>query len=967
MGSSTDGKSPLLDIGELSCAPADEPSLAHSDESVTPAATRASNCRPPGARWPAETRRRTPQMPPKSFRQMAQDGFAPINSALTFGPPTDLAAGWDGTLWAIDGSGAPHLYDPLGDSWQLHGTGIDGATQNDDVGVICFRGAEIFVPRSGPSTQLIGSIWPQLPPGYQLGVRGAASAADKIVLFRGGTYLTVPWPTLGASASGTLPSAAAPHTVGAFAAVPGAAAPPVPIRACRPGATDHAAQTVVADYVAMPLAGITGWPQTTNWQAGVIDGAYTQSPGVVLVIRGGEFVTLTFAAGAAPTASGPTPLSAHAGFGVLPPDWLATGFDGGFYAQGLGYFFKGAQAIVHGSQEGATKQTTAAAPPAPAPAARSGAAHTAARARRRGVPGAAGPTPRPVAVEAPANGLYYIPAMTPLWPPSWNPRFQHAPSGRAGGLWGATVEGYVVSSDGTGWTTLPGDAISVAAGVDGSVVAVPKSDPAQLAQWNGSGWATVAQHSSPLAQVSVGNQGLVWTRDAGNAVQQLSGGQLQPVPLAGAAAHIGANDDGTLWHCTGSDANALRLAPDLNAPSAAVAVAGTVQKVASTGFGAAHCLATQNGATQAYSYQSPYAFRTAGSYTFTLGDQIEQGLGNLYLVAQQGYDDPPAPPPTYQVVALDAHTGQELSRSATAPPKLRYTAPVFDPLHDTLIVGLTPYGTVSEPGQLVGLDARDLSRVRWSIALPDNRPLGPGRPTLQGTQLCVSDNVNTLLMYDTGATPDAAPVHRWTYQHPIAPQDDHRLPPPVIANGTVYAAWWLFATSFGFLQLWLWKLDAATGTALQTQPAAPFRYTNPTANLENWFLMGQSAPLLATLPGTQPGQPRQVLHVNGGQTVWGIDVDAATGQAYDLPGGQAVVTSGFGFADNVLWFGDGGGTLYGLDGHLATVPNTPASLRGNSDGQLLTTPVPYTDSQGNTAIILSEWDQYMALPGLLLF
>src|SRR5690349_21550241 len=57
--------------------------------------------------------------PLAAFRQAAQAGFSPINSALTFGAPTDLAAGWDGTLWAIDESGAPHVYDPLSTSWQL--------------------------------------------------------------------------------------------------------------------------------------------------------------------------------------------------------------------------------------------------------------------------------------------------------------------------------------------------------------------------------------------------------------------------------------------------------------------------------------------------------------------------------------------------------------------------------------------------------------------------------------------------------------------------------------------------------------------------------------------------------------------------------------------------------------------------------------------------------------------------------
>ena len=51
--------------------------------------------------------------PLAGYRQATQTGFSPINSTLTFGAPTDVAAGWDGTVWAIDGQGAPHLYDPL--------------------------------------------------------------------------------------------------------------------------------------------------------------------------------------------------------------------------------------------------------------------------------------------------------------------------------------------------------------------------------------------------------------------------------------------------------------------------------------------------------------------------------------------------------------------------------------------------------------------------------------------------------------------------------------------------------------------------------------------------------------------------------------------------------------------------------------------------------------------------------------
>ena len=91
-----------------------------------------------------------------------------------------MLPGWDGTLWAIDAIGAPHVYDPISDSWQLHGTGIDGAALINDQGPrVYFRGSETFID-NGQSTGLntsIATIWPQLPPSYRkFGVKGAAWA-----------------------------------------------------------------------------------------------------------------------------------------------------------------------------------------------------------------------------------------------------------------------------------------------------------------------------------------------------------------------------------------------------------------------------------------------------------------------------------------------------------------------------------------------------------------------------------------------------------------------------------------------------------------------------------------------------------------------------------------------------------------------------------------------------------------------
>src|SRR5262245_6848999 len=59
---------------------------------------------------------------PYSFGHATQSGFAPISSRGPFGPITDIAAGWDGSLWGIDTFGTPQSYDPLNGRWQVFGS-----------------------------------------------------------------------------------------------------------------------------------------------------------------------------------------------------------------------------------------------------------------------------------------------------------------------------------------------------------------------------------------------------------------------------------------------------------------------------------------------------------------------------------------------------------------------------------------------------------------------------------------------------------------------------------------------------------------------------------------------------------------------------------------------------------------------------------------------------------------------------
>ena len=91
--------------------------------------------------------------------------------------------GWDGTLWAIDKSGAPHLYNETEQQWQLQGQGISAAAVVPDNSELhstlyLFRGGEFVTvapagnyPTSAPKT--IAAQWPHLPETFKMGVVGA--------------------------------------------------------------------------------------------------------------------------------------------------------------------------------------------------------------------------------------------------------------------------------------------------------------------------------------------------------------------------------------------------------------------------------------------------------------------------------------------------------------------------------------------------------------------------------------------------------------------------------------------------------------------------------------------------------------------------------------------------------------------------------------------------------------------------
>ena len=109
-----------------------------------------------------------------------QPTFTAIPSSLLFGPPTDIAMGWDGTLWAIDASGAPHVFDPGAQQWNPFGAGIDAACQIGST-AYWFRQGQYVTADSGGSVSAplpIATNWPALPDSFKLGVRGAANCTN---------------------------------------------------------------------------------------------------------------------------------------------------------------------------------------------------------------------------------------------------------------------------------------------------------------------------------------------------------------------------------------------------------------------------------------------------------------------------------------------------------------------------------------------------------------------------------------------------------------------------------------------------------------------------------------------------------------------------------------------------------------------------------------------------------------------
>ena len=702
------------------------------------------------------------------------------------------------------------------------------------------------------------------------------------------------------------------------------------------------------------LTDIENWPQTANWVGGLIDAVFYRSSEIqgktnqIYLYRNSEFIMVNFVSDGSLQDQivdlGPQPAK-----NALPASLATSGIDAATLLPVSQYivYFSGTSVVA----------------------------------------------------EPPNNGAsitYYIPALFTKWPATWNPVLNHAPSGRMGNLWCATKDLGLVRHDGEAWSVIPGGGNTASVGQDGTTMVTSATG---LYRWNGIGFDPLqSPDGGPLNQVAVGDARHVWVRGPTNAVHSFdpTNNSFAPLNLGDgvpAATHMAANADGTLWHCNNTNPNAFRFITQSAKASTPLQLKGAgivtrVQKVASTGFGAAHCLAQHNdGSVNVYRYDSPYTFTTAQQY-MTGGTVIEQGLGRLYFLNQtNGFVSPD--PFENCVVALDAHTGLEVSRSpSTVLGGLPYMSLVFDPVHDLVYVGLASesYNDMGRPGQLLALNARDLTQVIWHFDTPTGID---AMPALQGTSLCLSDRDNNIYLIDTNQAltqiaGGSAVTARWVWQVPTqglgTRSTTHRVTTPVLANDLVYVAAWDMGTIAP-------GGNEADGSALyfaqcnlRDGSGGIHEYLGYVGSDQGITLPPNlSAPALGQLRGTDGSEPR-VLFINGYHTLYGVNIENKVpliSSTFSLPDGAAQISTGIVYDDGVrlgvpavappdygkvrIWFGDTNGNLWALGDYLHPTDGTPFLLRKQP---IQATPLLYKDSQGGLTVVYGVYD---LSPGLHLF
>ncbi|MBP8292746.1 MAG: twin-arginine translocation signal domain-containing protein, partial [Caldilineaceae bacterium] len=120
-------------------------------------------------------------------------GFTPLPSQLATGAQiADIAAAWDGSHWAVDTLGIPHVFDPLQQQWTPFGAGVDAATVVGDAFYL-FRRDEVAIynqTTNQSTAQPIGLLWPGLPPSFTSDLDGAFATGNLLYLCRGGRYVS---------------------------------------------------------------------------------------------------------------------------------------------------------------------------------------------------------------------------------------------------------------------------------------------------------------------------------------------------------------------------------------------------------------------------------------------------------------------------------------------------------------------------------------------------------------------------------------------------------------------------------------------------------------------------------------------------------------------------------------------------------------------------------------------------------
>jgi hypothetical protein len=601
--------------------------------------------------------------------------------------------------------------------WAQHGNGIDAAAfsyvvQSPSVAYFFMGSQVITVPQTTMQAnppQPIGTVWPDLPDSFKLGVIGAAGllGSGELVLFNGGRYAT----------------------------------------------TDNAVMGKLTD--------LAGGPQTANWVDGVIDSVYGTWEGCFL-IRKGEAITINLLnmphMPQMQVTSQPLPLSQVIPYpDRLPASW-ASGFDAAMWTASNIWVFKGAAvAWTDLLPDGSSS--------------------------------------------APMQVMYFGNQFS-NWPATWHPVLRHAPNGRDGYLWSVlpSAQGsYIVHHDGNAWTLRGEQADHVGVGQDNTVMLASAQ---KLWKFNGTGFDSVSQANN-LIQVSLGNENLVFARDTNNNVYSfdpISGALTQDTDVS-AVIHIATTNDGSLWHAKSNDANMHRELVASGAAPESISInqgaVTSVNRVAATGFGAAHCLTQDNqGNTQLYRYDSPYVFKTTAKYDVGTWSEypavIERGAGQLFFVDVLLATDNPLVVNS-RIVTIDAHTGVEIAATPWLTSPMGYGQPVFDPAFNMVYVGTSPVDDEADatPGQLLALDARTLA-VKWSFTADAGIDAAPA---LNGTRLCASDRTGKLYMFDTTAAVanPSAVRPKWVVTVSTNIADTHRIATPVFVGNVkdlIYTAVW---------------------------------------------------------------------------------------------------------------------------------------------------------------------------------